>query len=303
MNLTVSIVMIFLNMEEFIQESIESVLSQTYQNWELLLVDDGSTDRSSEIARNYARKYADRIYYLEHEHHQNKGKSTSRNLGISRAQGKYLAFLDADDIFLPLKLENQLACLAAHPTAGMVYGNTLYWYSWQDSSEDTQPDYLPVLGIQPNTLVKPPSLVKLLLGQGGAVPCICSFLVERELANKVGGFEQTIQQLYEDQVFLAKIFANYQVFVENGYGEKYRQRSDSSWHLSIATDRDKAARLIFLTWLASYLQAQNYQDNAIWQALNGQLWNYQHPILTNLTNTAKRFMLRFKGGLAKISRL
>lgn len=291
MNLTVSIVMIFLNMEEFIQESIESVLSQTYQHWELLLVDDGSTDRSSEIAQQYAAKYACRIHYLEHEHHQNKGKSTSRNLAICRAQGEYLAFLDADDIFLPLKLEKQLACAIAHPAAGMVYGNTLYWYSWQNRPEGTQPDYMPALGIQPNTLVKPPSLVKLLLGQGGAVPCICSFLVKRDLVQQIGGFEETIQHLYEDQVFLAKIFLAAPVFVENGCWEKYRQRADSSWHLSMETGEDELARSIFLKWLETYLAAQGWTETSILQA-SPPHWYDRYPILSKITKIGRSFWLR-----------
>jgi GT2 family glycosyltransferase len=279
-------------MEDFIQESIESVLSQTYQHWELLLVDDGSTDRSSEIARNYARKYADRIYYLEHEHHQNKGKSTSRNLGISHAQGKYLAFLDADDIFLPLKLEQQLACLKDRPAARMVYGNTLYWYSWKNGAEDPPPDYMPVLGMHPNTLVRPPSLVRLLLGQGGTVPCICSFLVERDLVRQIGGFEETIQHLYEDQVFLAKIFLAAPVFIENGCWEKYRQRADSSWHLSLETGEDERARSIFLKWLETYLATKGWSKTSILQAFQSQRWYDRYPILSKIAKIGRSF--RFK---------
>jgi glycosyltransferase involved in cell wall biosynthesis len=100
----VSIVVIFLNAEQFIREAIESAFAQTYKCWELLLVDDGSADGSKAIAHQYAALYPERVLYLEHHDHQNRGMSASRNLGVSHARGKYIAFLDADDVWLPHKL-------------------------------------------------------------------------------------------------------------------------------------------------------------------------------------------------------
>ena len=84
-NQLVSVVIIFLNAESFIEEAIESVLAQTYGRWELLIVDDGSTDGSKNIARDYAIKNSDKIIYLEHPEHQNKGMSASRNMGMLSA--------------------------------------------------------------------------------------------------------------------------------------------------------------------------------------------------------------------------
>jgi glycosyltransferase involved in cell wall biosynthesis len=73
----VSIIMIFLNAEKFIQEAIESVFAQTYNSWELLLVDDGSTDESTDIALWHAKQNSERVRYFEHDGHQNRGMSTS----------------------------------------------------------------------------------------------------------------------------------------------------------------------------------------------------------------------------------
>ena len=98
----VSGIIIFLNAEKFIEEAIDSVFAQTYDNWELLLVDDGSTDRSTKIAQQYAQHYLAKVRYLEHENHQNLGMSATRNLGIRNVKGKYIAFLDADDVWLPM---------------------------------------------------------------------------------------------------------------------------------------------------------------------------------------------------------
>src|SRR5215208_3477198 len=115
----VSVITIFFNAEEFFAEAIESVLAQSYSDWELLLVDDGSTDRSTEIAQSYASLYPQRVRYLELAGHQNRGMSASRNLGISSARGALIAFLDADDIWLPYKLDEQVAILSSQPEAAM----------------------------------------------------------------------------------------------------------------------------------------------------------------------------------------
>ena len=120
----ISAITIFLNGERFIREAIDSVLAQTYQNWELLLVDDGSTDGSSAIALEYARRFPGKIRYLEHDGHQNLGMSASRNAGIRQARGKYIALLDADDVWLPLKFERQAAFMEAHPDVGLLCGRT-----------------------------------------------------------------------------------------------------------------------------------------------------------------------------------
>src|SRR5690606_41464320 len=83
----VSVIIPFYNAERFIEEAIESVLVQTYPHWELLLVNDGSTDGSKEIAERYAEQYPERIRYLEHPDRANQGASASRNMGIRHARG------------------------------------------------------------------------------------------------------------------------------------------------------------------------------------------------------------------------
>jgi glycosyltransferase involved in cell wall biosynthesis len=305
----VSIVVIFLNAEAFIQETIESVIAQTYPHWELLLVDDGSGDGSSAIAQKYAQTYAGQIYYLEHDNHQNKGKSTSRNLGIRQAKGKYVAFLDADDVFLPGKLAQQITDLEAHPEAAMVYSNTLYWHSWLENPDNGNPDsgnpdsgnldnnqadYLSDLGIATNALIQPPALLNLCFTNQAAVPCICSFLVKHSILNELGGFEEVIQHLYEDQVLLAKIFLKFPVFVADGYWEKYRQHKGSSWHLSIDTGEDQSARVAFFKWLKQYLIDQGAQEVEIWHKLQKQMWYHKYPVLLKLRQTAARVVRRIK---------
>src|SRR5262245_24155101 len=92
----VSVIIIFMNAQAFISDAIDSVFAQTYTNWELLLVDDGSTDASTQIALSFANGNPGRVRYLEHSGHRNRGMSASRNLGIQHAGGEYIGFLDAD---------------------------------------------------------------------------------------------------------------------------------------------------------------------------------------------------------------
>src|SRR5262249_10732973 len=111
----ISIVVIFFNEEKFLPEALDSIFAQPYDNWELLLVDDGSTDTSTGIARNCADQNPQRVRYLKHEDRRNRGASASRNLGFSQAQGEYIAMLDADDVWLPHKLKQQVDIMAAQP--------------------------------------------------------------------------------------------------------------------------------------------------------------------------------------------
>src|SRR5579863_2690258 len=109
----VSITIPFYNSERFLSEAIESVLSQTYTDWELFLVDDGSTDGSTKIAKGYEARFSDKIHHLEHENHRNRGLTSTRNLGARNSRGKFLAFLDSDDVWLPGKLQAQAAAMNA----------------------------------------------------------------------------------------------------------------------------------------------------------------------------------------------
>jgi glycosyltransferase involved in cell wall biosynthesis len=167
---TVSIIIIFWNAAKFINEAIGSVLAQTYDDWELLLVDDGSTDASTNIAVSYLEQYPSKVRYLEHEGHQNRGMSASRNLGVRNAKGKYLAFLDSDDVWLPRKLYEQIRILDSQPAADMVYGPCHAWYGWTGNSVDICSDRIPNLRVQLNRLYNPPKLIKLFLEHENAMP-------------------------------------------------------------------------------------------------------------------------------------
>lgn len=105
----VSIIMPSWNTGRFIAESIQSVLNQTYQNWELLIVDDCSTDNTDEIVAGFNDK---RIRYFKNE--KNSGAAITRNRAIREARGEWIAFLDSDDLWAPEKLTKQLGFMKEH---------------------------------------------------------------------------------------------------------------------------------------------------------------------------------------------
>lgn len=105
MNDLVSIIMPSYNTAKYIAESIHSVLAQTYEKWELLIVDDCSTDNTDEIVKPFLAD--ERIRYFKNE--KNSGAAISRNKALREAKGKWIAFLDSDDLWLPEKLEKQIA--------------------------------------------------------------------------------------------------------------------------------------------------------------------------------------------------
>lgn len=113
----VSIIMPMYNAESYISETIDSVLSQSYADWELIIVDDCSTDNSYDIAREYASK-DERIKLLKNE--CNMGAAKARNIAIYNASGRYVAYLDADDLWMPLKLEKQVVFAEANK-CGMCF--------------------------------------------------------------------------------------------------------------------------------------------------------------------------------------
>jgi glycosyltransferase involved in cell wall biosynthesis len=284
----VSVIIIFCNAERFIAEAIESVLAQTYDHWELLLVDDGSTDRSRMTALRYVAQYPDKVHCLEHEGHQNRGMSAARNLGIHHAQGQYVALLDADDVWLPHKLAQQVVLLNSQPDVGMVYGATQWWYSWTGRPEDRHRDFVHPLGVASDTLIQPPSLLVRFLRNEGISPCTCSILARREVLDRIGGFEESFRGLYEDQAFCAKICLDMPILASSACWYRYRQHPDSASAVAQRTGQHRAARLVFLNWLAAYLTDHEVKDMEVWRALETELWQCRHPLLTRLRARTQR---------------
>lgn len=121
MNELISIIVPVYNAENYILETMDSVLAQTYSDWELLLVDDCSSDRSAEVIAQYAEKEKEsRIRLIRQT--SNQGAACARNRGLMEAQGRYIAYLDADDFWMPEKLEHELEFMRKKDAAFVFTG-------------------------------------------------------------------------------------------------------------------------------------------------------------------------------------
>jgi glycosyltransferase involved in cell wall biosynthesis len=118
----VSVVMPVHNGERYLAEAVESVLAQSYRPWELILVDDGSTDGSAEVAKRFGTA-------LRYEYQANAGQSAARNRGVQLARGPLLAFLDDDDYWSAEKLALQVAVVTEEPSVDAVFGHVRQFVS------------------------------------------------------------------------------------------------------------------------------------------------------------------------------
>jgi len=116
---TVTVIIPVYNKQRFIAATIESALHQSYSAFQIIVVDDGSTDDSRAIIE----RYRDKVTILEHPTHENCGQSAAINLGLKSTTGEYVSILDADDLWDPRKLERQVEFLETHPEFGFVYAN------------------------------------------------------------------------------------------------------------------------------------------------------------------------------------
>ena len=236
----------------FLGEAIASVRAQSVGDWEMLIVDDGSSDGSAALAAAAAR--ADpRIRPMVAG--ARRGAAAARNAGLQAARGAFVALLDADDLFEPDKFAIELAAMAAHPSAAMVYGPTLWW--WPDAARPPWPEPLQRLA---GRLYPPPELfVRVLVDRGFDAPCTCGVLMRRSAIEAVGGFEEAFS-LYEDQTLWAKLMLRWPAHVHATPVARYRQHAAST---SARAVRDgcyhpkdpHAARAEFLLWAAEEAKA------------------------------------------------
>ena len=279
------------------------MLTQTCQDFELLLVDDGSTDRSTQLAREYEAVHPGRVRNLEHPGHVNRGMSATRNLGIAAAQGRYIAFIDADDVWISNKLEEQLAIMDAHPRVGMVCGAVNYWRSWSPGGEDV---ILPT-GHVFDRMTLPPEVIVALYPLGdAAAPCPSDLLLRTEAVRAVGGFEAHLtgpRMMYEDQGFLARLYLSAPVYVSSRVWTHYRQHAKSCVAEVTSGGRYHEVRRYFLEWLETYLAALPGVDSRVGIALRRRLHPYRRPALNTMLLLLRRIGRRAFQILSTLQRL
>jgi len=293
----VSIVTCFLNAERFLSEAVESVLGQTIRDWELLLIDDGSTDRSTEIAQRFAHDLPDRVRYFEHPSHKNRGLAASRNLGVARARGQLLAVLDSDDVWLAQKLERQVAILNAHPEVAMIYGRPLYWHSWSRSNRDMK-DWTPETVAEPDRVYRPSELLTKTLKGTGYNACPSDLLLRRDTLIALGGFEEGFvagYSMFEDSALLTKFYLFANVFISNETWMRYRLHEESICAIETRAGTHHANRAFYLSWLLEYLKEREISNAPLLWRIRGMRFSSQHPWISDLLRPARIVVHRFRG--------
>jgi glycosyltransferase involved in cell wall biosynthesis len=219
----VSVIMPAYNASNYIQESINSVIAQTYFNWELIIVDDGSTDATSSIIINNSNQ----DNRIKRFYQENGKQGKARNFGIAFARGIYIAFLDADDFWIPEKLEIQLQEIK-EKNVDLVFSDS---YVFSDSNVSDKSKRMNTL----NATLKGLEALKMFL-QGNRIPML-TVLVKKEKIHLVNGFtEKNEIPLAEDYHLWLKMLINKCIF----YGSDKTLASYRVHHKS-STSQDKLA--------------------------------------------------------------
>lgn len=267
----VSAIIIFLNEERFLAEAIESVRAQTFDDWELILVDDGSTDASTAIARRAAAGCR-RTRVVHHPDRANRGMSASRNLGVSVAHGELIAFLDGDDVWLPDKLERQVALHRSHPEAAMIVAPLLRWRTWTGDPEAADLEDLMGVGRRKfgshpraGRLVPPPELAVMMLADDYFIPG--GALIRRRVLADVGGYDEAFRTMYEDAVAMMKIAVEHPVYVDDRVTYYYRMHPDSCTNTESDSATIDRRRTAYLDFVEVHLNERGLMNSALARAL------------------------------------
>jgi glycosyltransferase involved in cell wall biosynthesis len=187
----VSVVIPTFNSARFLDEALQSILDQSFKDYEIIVVDDGSTDQTKQVVA----RYGDKIKYILQE---NSGPAAAKNNGIRNSSGKYIAFLDADDMWLPTKLEKQVKMFRQHPELAMVFTENVCFNEG---------------GIYKTSLVKRSRLMNgdvaknIFLYSGVATPTV---MVRKEIFDRVGLFEEKLYMAEDDNMWV-RIAAKFKV--------------------------------------------------------------------------------------------
>ena len=202
----VSVIIPTYNSAQYIAEAIESVLAQTYKDYEIIVVDDGSIDNTREVLK----PFMDKIIYVYKE---NGGQASARNLGIKMSKGEYIAFLDSDDIWLPQKLELQVELLDSRPEVGLVYSDN---YRFTDDEG--------IIGLGSQRVQGLSGMVFNSLFLKNFIPTL-TVMVRRKCLDDVGLFDESKHIVHsEDYDLWLRIAKKYEIAYIDKPLAKYRYR-------------------------------------------------------------------------------
>lgn len=205
----VSIIIPTFNYGNYIGDTLSNVLNQSFQDWECIVVDDGSTDATSEVVHRFSEKDRRIRYHWQ----RNGGLSNARNTGIRLAEGEFIQLLDADDLLSPKKLDEQTKAMENRPELGITYSDARYFRHGQENETYRKFEYINkdrfCLNNKPwipeTDWTSPCELIEYLYLQN--IAPVNALLIQRWVFDKVGGFDESFTSL-EDWHFIAKAALN-----------------------------------------------------------------------------------------------
>jgi glycosyltransferase involved in cell wall biosynthesis len=270
----VSIIVPFLDTPpRFLEEAVQSVLSQTFHDWELLLVNDGSGPETSAAAERLAAADTRRIHLLQRPRGENRGAAASRSLGFEHARGDLVACLDSDDVWMPEKLEEQVHLMDSYPQVDMLFGRSVYWYSWNPEAEAE--DYLNSLRVPDRTEMAPGEFLLRILRYQVVVPCPSAVILRASVVRSAGGFGE-FPSIYEDQWLYARVSQRGVVMACEEVWAHYRIHPAS---VVGRTDRRqrRMARAEFLDLIRDQLLRDGRPDPGLRRTVRAERWAASVP--------------------------
>lgn len=193
----VSIIVPCYNQGQYLGEALDSVLAQTYSNWEVIIVDDGSTDNSAEVAKAYIAKDS-RIHYF---HQTNAGPSAARNYGVRESKGKYIQFLDGDDKLSARCIELAVKHMESHQETVVFYSRVRYFGVRNDEFVIRWTGYADLLC---------------------ANSIICCCMMRRTDFNRIGGFDEQMHGYEDWELFIRLLYGRPEVYQHPDFLFHYR---------------------------------------------------------------------------------
>jgi len=258
----VSVIIPTYNSAQYLKQAVDSVLAQTYRDFEILVVDDGSTDDTENLMKGYGAP----VRYIRQS---NGGVAKARNRGIEESRGEYVAFLDADDTWLPNKLARQMTALRESPQYHVSYSAFIL----------VGPDLKP---LSTSYSKRCGTVLEDLLLRGNVVGSICTIVCERSLLSITGGFDPTLSQCADWDLSVRLAALSDFLYIDEPL-VTYRQHGTNMSHNVPLLEKDsirvlekgyemnelpqylrakraKAFARNYMVLAGSYYQARNYRD-------------------------------------------
>ncbi|MFH0907137.1 MAG: glycosyltransferase family A protein [bacterium] len=201
----VSVIIPSFNSGQYLEAAVQSVLNQTYGNFELFIVDDGSADESLLMAKRLATRDPSRIFVLRHPDEKNHGVAETRNLALAAARGKYIAFLDADDRWFPEKLARQVPFMEARPELGLTYTKSRILRKGEGHQ------FIPGVEVLGGKPPKGRKMTLIHVIQVSLNYVFSSVMVRADCIRAVGGFPAKLIYQSEDRLMVAKVSADHEI--------------------------------------------------------------------------------------------